>query len=794
MNFTAHISKDGRIQTILQHCTAVKQLALEYSKKLGLKNISCLIAMVHDKGKMCKDFDDYINARNKMRRGEIDHCFAGAKYILELANEIGGKNVIYSAELAARVVVSHHGLHDWADENHNYYLKIRTDKNERYDEISEAAESLISKEEAKRLLLAATDEIVSLRTHIHDMSIASNGKNKNILKLHSGFYQGMAERLLQSVLVDADRTDTADFMNGTQTSVLFDRQVLWQQMSDAIEQKSEEFRKNQDFISKQRMSISDRCKAFAAHDVGVCRLIVPTGGGKTLSSMRFAIEYARRKDMDRIFYIAPFMSILEQNSCVIRSLMENKELFLEHHSNVVPRIADNEDELNDYELRAEKWDSPVIATTLVQFLNALFSDNMSCVRRMHRLTNSVIIIDEVQSIPVKCVNMFNLAVNFLTRICGCAVVLCSATQPLFENTDFPLILDKDENMTDDYTEDFIAFKRTELIDCTRIGGYTYDEAADFCYDKYRQTESLLVVVNTKAAAREIFLKLKEADECSENPAVILYLSTGMCPEHRRKVIERIEVLLKSKNSKSRVICVTTQLIEAGVDLSFKCVVRSLAGLDNAAQAAGRCNRNGEFDCSNVYIIDIKDENLSRLPEIMTAQNITRAAINSGKYDDLLSVEAMSGYFSGLYHERSRELSYIASDVGQKNNTNLVEMLSLCPTRNNQPSAPPREVFKTAGEQFSVIGNETIGVIVPYNDEAKELISQLENPDDFEKCRKAIRMAQKYSVGVYDNMLNKLLQQNIVRLSKSGCYILDGRYYSQEYGLTFDKAEPDVLIF
>ena len=227
--------------------------------------------------------------------------------------------------------------------------------------------------------------------------------------------------------------------------------------------------------------------------------------------MRFAIEYARRKDMDRIFYIAPFMSILEQNSCVIRSLMENKELFLEHHSNVVPRIADNEDELNDYELRAEKWDSPVIATTLVQFLNALFSDNMSCVRRMHRLTNSVIIIDEVQSIPVKCVNMFNLAVNFLTRICGCAVVLCSATQPLFENTDFPLILDKDENMTDDYTEDFIAFKRTELIDCTRIGGYTYDEAADFCYDKYRQTESLLVVVNTKAAAREIFLKLKEAD-------------------------------------------------------------------------------------------------------------------------------------------------------------------------------------------------------------------------------------------------------------------------------------------
>lgn len=791
MNYTAHKSKDGRVQTVLQHCMAVKQLAVEYSKKPYLKDISALIAMVHDKGKMCMDFDDYINERNSMCRGDIDHCFAGAKYILELGYEIGNKNVIYTAELAARTVVSHHGLHDWSDENHNYYLKTRSDKNERYDEISAASESLISKEEAKRLLLGATNEIFSLRTCIRDMANASEAKNHNILRLHSGFYQGMTERLLQSILVDADRTDTANFMNGAEASVSFYSQELWEQMSAAIERKSENFRKRQDFISIQRMSISDRCKAFAAHDVEICRLIVPTGGGKTLSSMRFAIEYARRKNMDRIFYIAPFMSILEQNSEVIRSLMNNKELFLEHHSNVISRLADNAEELNEYELRSEKWDSPVIATTLVQFLNTLFSDKMSCVRRMHRLTNSVIIIDEVQSIPIKCVNMFNLAVNFLSKICGCAVVLCSATQPLFENTDFPMILDKDVNMTDDYTEDYIAFKRTELIDCTRIGGYTYDEAADFCYEKYRQNGSLLAVVNTKSAAREIFLKLKEADGNSDNPANIIHLSTGMCPEHRRYAIERIKVLL---DARERVICVTTQLIESGVDLSFKCAVRSLAGLDNAAQAAGRCNRNGEYECSNVYIIDINQEKLSRIPEIMKAQNITSSIIYSGKYDDLLSVAAMSDYFSGLYRERKRELSYIASDVGQKNNTNLIEMLSLCPTRNNQPTSPPREAFAMAGKQFSVIGNETIGIIVPYNKEAKELISALDSSDNFEKCRKAVRKAQKYSVGVYENMLNELLQQNIVRLSKSGCYIMDQSYYSKEYGLTLDKIEPDILIF
>jgi CRISPR-associated endonuclease/helicase Cas3 len=278
-------------------------------------------------------------------------------------------------------------------------------------------------------------------------------------------------------------------------------------------------------------------------------------------------------------------------------------------------------------MHTDKWDTPVLATTLVQFLNTLFSGKNSSVRRMHQLCNSVIIIDEVQSIPVKCVSLFNLAVNFLTHICGSTVVLCSATQPQFEETEYPIIFDEMKSMTGDYTEDFELFRRTELVSAINDVGYTYNEAADFGFEKFKENGNVLIVVNTKDSAAKIFNSIKK--KVDENTHVI-HISTNMCAQHRRETLAKVRKLLDDNKP---VICITTQLIEAGVDISFKCAIRSLAGMDNAAQTAGRCNRNGSYGLCRVYIINISDENISRLEEIRTAQDITRQIISNEKYSD-----------------------------------------------------------------------------------------------------------------------------------------------------------------
>ena len=285
---------------------------------------------------------------------------------------------------------------------------------------------------------------------------------------------------------------------------------------------------------------------------------------------------------------------------------------------------------------------------------------------MHRLNKAVIIIDEVQSVPIKCVNLFNLAMNFLTNICGAAVVLCSATQPVNEETDHPLMVDENSSMTCDYRTDFEIFKRTEIIPCIDPYGYTYDEAAFFCMEKFHSAGNLLAIVNTKAAALRLYKLISE--KCGDK-AEVIHLSTNMCPQHRRDKISRIRELLYEKKP---VVCVTTQLIEAGVDISFQCVVRSAAGLDSAAQAAGRCNRHGEAEkLCPVYIIKLKEEKIGSLKDITAAQGIALQMIDSGKYKDYQSADTISDYFRMLFRARRKDLSYNTYD-----NETLVNLLSL----------------------------------------------------------------------------------------------------------------------
>lgn len=376
----AHINRNEKIQTVSEHSSGVKKKAAEYAKKINACGIAGLAGLIHDAGKLCNDFEEYIRHENSIKRGDIDHCYAGAKLLCSIADSMDKKYYDVS-RFTAHTIVSHHGLHDWYNNDGEDYFKKRISKNERYDEILNNLAEVTSEKEIRDILIQAYEEYKAIRLKIY--SICHDDEPKTVRK-RMAFYMGLFERLIQSMLIDADRTDTADFMSETETEISFtddELKSIWKNMSNKLEEKIAGFSDKTDVISLQRRSISDRCKTFAKNKAGICRLIVPTGGGKTLSSLRFAINSCIEHGMSKIFYIAPYMSILEQNSSEIRSIA-GEDYFIEHHSNAI-MDENNAEELAEYELRTEKWDLPVVATTMVQFLNALFSGKMQSVRRIH---------------------------------------------------------------------------------------------------------------------------------------------------------------------------------------------------------------------------------------------------------------------------------------------------------------------------------------------------------------------------------------------------------------------------
>ena len=777
----AHINFKEKVQTVAEHSFGVRDRAVIHAETLKVPHMMELGALLHDIGKLCKDFEEYIKGENNITRGEIDHCYAGAKYLCAIADDMG-KEFYDVSRIIAHTILSHHGIHDWYTIDGEDYFAKRCSKDERYNEIKTRIEVVISEEEVKRLLILAKEEYVNIRKKIN--SICRKGPKG---KKERAFYLGFLERMLLSILIDSDRTDTADFMSETETETVFSNkeiQAVWEDMNKALKKKLENFSHKKDIISAQRQSISDRCELFAVNEVGICRLIVPTGGSKTLSSLRFAINSCLNHNKEKIIYTAPYMSILEQNGDEIRSI-SGDENYIEHHSNAFAEI-DGKEELAEYELRTEKWDLPVVATTMVQFLNSIFSGKMQSVRRTHRLKNSVIIIDEVQSIPIKCINILNLAINFLSKICNCTIVLCSATQPVFEETEYPLLVDENSSMTGDYSVDFEIFKRTKIIAHITKYDKTYAETADFCYNEYNKNGNMLIIVNTKNSAKAIYELMKDK-EYSDNPQII-HLSTNMCAQHRKDKIAEIRKCLKNGTP---IICITTQLIEAGVDVSFKCVVRSLAGLDNISQAAGRCNRHGENDMiCPVYIVGIKEENVSMLKDIKEAQTVSRYMINKNSEQDFSSPQILSEYYKILFDNRKSEMNYNCS-----NNETILGLLSTNSRRytggvENQYLA---QAFKTAGDEFDVIDTESQGVLVPYNEEAKRIINQLEKETDIKRASKLLRTAQKYMVNVYTYALKKMVDEKIIRQTNS-IFILEESNYNGQIGLISEPQPKEVMIF
>lgn len=799
IEYISHIRESNKKeQTVSEHCNNVAKIASEFGQAVQMSHTAWLQGILHDAGKLCTDFAEYIRGKSDAKRGEIDHSYMGAKYLFAFAQIWYKKNAFSmdTALLIGRTILSHHGLHDWITEEGEDYFQKRISNQKHDKEVIFALPEIVSNETLQSYYQESVKEYDAMQQKMEQLykeMIAKGEQEKRNLSddaksVIPTFYQGFLERLMQSILMDADQTDAANFNDDIVYTSPKESTAVWNDMAKRMQEKCTTFRKKIDAISRRRMNISDRCAAFANHDVKICRLVVPTGGGKTLSALRFAIEYSQKHNVNQIFYIAPFNSILEQNSDVIREIA-GEENFLEHHSNVFSRLEENENEtekLSTYQMRTERWDVPVIATTLVQFLNALFDGKSSSVRRMHHLCRAVIIIDEVQAIPAKCIHLFNLAMNFLTHICGSTVVLCSATQPCLEQAEYPILLDEQESMTTDFQADFDAFRRTVLHSAGKKS-FSYEDAADFCTEQYQKNGNLLLVVNTKQAALTMFQKLKERNS---EFATVLHLSTNMCPAHRRTVIQQMREQLTAHQP---LICVTTQLIEAGVDISFRCVVRSMSGLEHAAQAAGRCNRNGEYDCCSVYLIQLEEEKLAAaLKQIEKEQEITKKILFFHEKEDLLHPQIMQNYFEGYLTTFQNQFSYLLPELG---NETLLRLLSTNSNNVKRAEAkthkniPPRlrnhaQAFRTAGKKFQVIAEQTTDILVPYG-EGNDLILDLNGEFYENEYLKLLRKAQPYLVSVYSGTLKALEAKEALTQLKSDVLALKPGYYSSEQGVCVD---------
>lgn len=799
--FPAHIRKENddlAIQTVSEHCKGTAAIASDCLRNVNLNKTAYVAGLLHDLGKYTENFKKYIWSAAKgesVVRGSVNHTFAGVKYLLDKyhTDENGCNGLATASELVAFVIGSHHGLFDCIDENHRNGFVYRQKKTDIFYEeaVDNYFKDCCSESCIKKYINEACEEITPILQKLYDISSFDEKGNENEKTWSEcSFYSSLLVRLILSAVIEGDRRDTASFMNNKSKYVF--KMADWNYLLIKVESKVAEL-PNKTFIQQARKKISDLCCKFADKPSGVYRLNVPTGAGKTLSSLRYALAHAKKWNKSKIVFVSPLLSILEQNAKIIRDYVQNDDLILEHHSNIIVEL-DNTEELDKYELLSESWNSPIIITTLVQLLNTLFSGKSSSIRRFHSLVNSIIVIDEVQTVPNNMLSLFNLAVNFLSKICNSTIVLCSATQPCFEITEHALCSDVEDIISYD-SFIWLPFKRTEIIDAGKMG---IDDLLSFIQSKLINVSSLLIVCNKKNEAQTIYKKLSSKyDNC-------FHLSASMCIQHRRDVVKSI---YKSLDTGKKTICVSTQVIEAGVDISFGCVIRLAAGMDSVIQSAGRCNRNGESkNILPVYIVQLNDEKLGALKDIERSQKATVDLLavfkqNPNLFDnDYSSNKSISYYYKRLYGDMKKGFQdYFITNK----EVSIFTLLSRNDVFDNGSCGSGyflKQAFKVAGSEFRVFDENTTDVIVPYKStdtdilykSGLELINKLASDSEnfnLTNLMELLKSAKPYTISVYNYQKEKLLSSGALQSICNGhVYYLNTDYYDFNVGLVDESSQ------
>lgn len=805
MGYIAHIRQaDGKIQSVQEHLHEVRLICEKLGAKIGVKHLAGLAGLLHDLGKNSEAFKTYIqeavaNPDRLPAKGSVDHSTAGGRFLYQQYHGKGKKPLEQlTAECIGMCIISHHGgLRDFiSPEQTSPYLERVIGK------------KLVEFEHSVSIFLAQQMEQPELDQYFQQ-AVNELGQIFAPGKRIKPITYALILKYIFSCLIDADRTNSRIFEENEPLESAFDHTAFFEKGYKALMEKVASFQQGDNArhpINQLRSKMSDQSEAFAQKPSGIYTLSIPTGGGKTLASLRYALKHVLEHGKERIIYIVPYTTIIEQNTeevrKVLRGWVDADISVLEHHSNVIEDEDDIEDETYDVrkkklKLAKDNWDSPIIFTTMVQFLNVFFGKGTRNVRRLHNLANAVLIFDEVQSVPVKCVSLFNEALNFLSSYGRSSIVLCTATQPALNYVKNNLNIVTDAEMIQDLQSVKESFKRVNIVDLTTEPAFNASALRDFVLDQMKKVNSLLVILNTKAAVRKLFNELKEGQQ--DQDYHLFHLSTGMCPAHRKEALTKVRKLLDEGH---RVICVSTQLIEAGVDISFECVVRSLAGLDSIAQAAGRCNRHGKDKLRNAYVIRSADEDLSKLREIKVAAEATERLLGEFQKhpeklgDDLLSAEAMGMYFQYYYTALKGDLNYRIPNLKQnayelldKNIDNYAAMKR----KDRNLLLHSTQSFATVEQHFEVIDQPTTSVLVPYNADAEEIIADLNGELGSGELTSLLRRAQQYVINIYKHEFDRLDEaRNIDALLHGDVYVLSEVAYSKEIGLDLD-GEGDMSL-
>ncbi len=763
----------------------------------------------------------------------MNHSSAGARILHDyinldnsMASQMGRRGCLqFFYEISSYVIFAHHGLYDLVDEQECEYRNVNRFQYDQegdyhYKEnvvpfVQQFDQMLQEKGEPSitQLINNAYSEFRMIYNKL--IRLAKKNHDKVRMKQEKQYYMSCLTRLCLSILKEADIYDSANAFHHSKQPLWNKGDTLkaWQQCAEKVEKMYQVFKDapNITRLNQARNDLADEMKEAAeSRDCGIFKMELPTGAGKTKAGLRYAISNAKRYKKSRVVYVTAYLSVLEQNAKDIREILNDDDIILEHHSNVVEeekkKSEDLEDdaEYNHMSYLRESWESPVILTTVVQLCNTFYKGKASNIRRFCKLINSVIILDEVQSLPLKIFSNFNMIMNFMKTVMHCNIVHCTATQPVLDNQamSYPIhygdINDEKGMIADNVKIDMECFQRVDFYNLTGKDAckkLSTEEICSYIIDELNTFDSCLVILNTKKAVEELYQYLN-----SNLPDVdIIYLTTNLCAAHRLQIIGDMKKKLtenRISGAKHKIVCISTQLIEAGVDVDFDVVFRSLTGIDSLIQCAGRCNREGKlmkdgvFIHGKLYIFRCAAENLSNLKEIQEEVDAAEYAVRSLDLDDNVQLDMeqlKTKYYNKYYAVNSNNMDY--NDPAWQR-TMVDELGRNLPGRRRIKDKPRKynpvlfQSFDRAANQFQLIGDGTIGVIVVYNNE--DLLEKLDfamQERDYEGIKKLLRKLQRYTVNMYPNTR---LEAFVTKIEEFGLYILQKEYYNKKRGVVINQ--------
>ena len=729
METISHIYKDcedcWHIQSNEEHLKGVATLAEGFANEFGMGNWGRVLGLFHDKGKERRAFQEYIRncsgyQPQHIGTGEHSHAFVGGI----LAKNIYGKG---AEHLLCNQIISHHtGLHDYCD------VEMVTAK-EIPQEVNQSLEKIPLNRPPFRF--SPVEGCKGLTADANHLS-----------------------RMLFSCLVDADYLDTEMFMD-EEAAKLRKHDIALETLLPKLEKYMDELKSTcvQSEVNTIRNQVQERCVCMSASGKGFYSLTVPTGGGKTLSSLLWALHHALRHGMKRIVIAIPYTSIIVQTASTLKHIF-GENAVLEHHSNFDPLTIKDATLRHKAKRATENWDYPIVVTTNVQLFESMFSNKPSDCRKLHNLVNGVIVLDEVQTLPTDYLQPIVDALKSYQNMFGISVLFTTASQPLLggliEGCNPKASFHGIGNITEIIPREYALHNRLRRVKLEMDDtGSTYDEIAA----RLSVHDKVLCIVNTRNDAREIYERLPKE-------GLTIHLSRMMCPKHVSLAIGKIKQAL-SGNTEKIVRVIATQLIEAGVDIDFPVVYRQEAGLDSVLQAAGRCNREGKLEMATTYVFSLsKEHNLHG--NIKDANN-ARSSVK--KVDDWFAPETMTEYFRQLY---CRKETFDKKDIKLL----LYKPSEMC--------------FEEASKAFRLI--EEAGRTVFVNmDNSMQLIRRLKTEGINYPLMKQL---SQYSVNIHERDFQKLLGYGAIEEIIEGIYVVNDRaQYDENIGLRLDNHWMNEIL-